>query len=381
MIAVGLMSGTSLDGIDAALLRIEPRGVGYAIELLEFVTLPFDDELASLLRAALPPSVPGPDLVADVHRRMGFALARAARNVSGGRSVDFIASHGLTLYHDGEHQLTTQIGDPFVVREALHATVCYDFRSADCAAGGQGAPLVPYVDALLVASPDEDRVAVNIGGIANVTALPRNLARNDVVAFDTGPGVMLIDAYVRERSGGEASMDVDGAIAATGVKNEAALFEMLNDPYFSQAPPKSTGRERFGAQFLEQHGERLERLSVEDALATLTELTAVTIANAIEALELAHAHIFCSGGGARNLFLMRRLAARLRSARVDPSDVAGLPIDAKEAIAFAVLGYETLRERTANVPRVTGAARSVTLGSIAPWRLRDLLAAVDAECP
>jgi len=381
MLAIGLMSGTSLDGIDAALVNVEPRGTGYTVELLEFVTLPFDDELAALLRAVLPPNVPGPAMVADVHRRLGFALARAARNVSGGRSVHFVASHGLTLYHDGAHQLTTQIGDPFVIREGLHATVCYDFRSADCAVGGHGAPLVPYVDALLLATPDEDRVAVNIGGIANLTALPRTLEKNDVVAFDTGPGVMLIDAYVRRQSRGEANMDIDGAIAASGVKNDGSLYEMLSDPYFAQSPPKSTGREHFGEQFLDQHGERLERLSVEDALATLTELTAITIANAVEAVELADAHVLCSGGGARNLFLLRRLAARLPKARIDPSDVACLPVDAKEAMAFAVLGYETLRERAANVPRVTGAPRAVTLGSIAPWRLRDLLAEVDAECP
>jgi anhydro-N-acetylmuramic acid kinase len=380
MIAVGLMSGTSLDGIDAALVRIVPQGTRYSLELLEFVTLPFDDELAALVRAVVPPSVPGPALVADVHRRMGFALARAARNASGGARVDYVASHGLTLYHDGPHHLTTQIGDPFVLREALHASVCYDFRSADCAAGGHGAPLVPYVDALLVASDDEDRIALNVGGIANLTALPRGASKNDVVAFDTGPGVMLVDAFVRERSRGEAAMDIDGAIAAAGVKNDLLLEDMLSDPYFSAAPPKSTGRERFGAQFLEQHGERLERLSVEDGLATLTELTAVTIANAVEAVELADAHIFCSGGGARNLFLMRRLAARLPKARIEPSDAVGLPIDAKEAIAFAVLGYETLRERASNVPRVTGASRAVGLGSIAPWRLRELLAEVDVEC-
>jgi len=374
------MSGTSLDGIDAALVRIEPRLATYDIELLNFVTLPFDDELAALVRAALPPNVPAPDLIADVHRRMGYALARAARNAAGALTVDYIASHGITLYHDGARHFTMQIGDPFVLREALHATVCYDFRSADCAVGGHGAPLVPYVDALLLATPDEDRVALNIGGIANITALPRATVKNDVVAFDTGPGVMLIDAYVRSRSGGEASMDEDGAIAASGFKNDGALYELLSDPYFAQSPPKSTGREHFGDHFLEKYGERLERLSVEDALSTLTEFSAITIADAIEAVELAHAHILVSGGGSRNLWLLRRLAARLPKARIDPTDVVGLPVDAKEAMAFAVLGYETLRERAANVPRVTGAARAVSLGAIAPWRLRDLLADIDTEC-
>jgi anhydro-N-acetylmuramic acid kinase len=307
-------------------------------------------------------------------------FARAARAAAGALSVDYVASHGQTLYHDGGSHVTMQLGDAFAIRESMRATVCYDFRSADCAAGGIGAPLVPYVDGLLLGSPSEDRVAVNIGGIANVTALERDAAPHDVMAFDCGPGVRLIDQFVRERTGGELTYDDDGAFAAAGNVDETTLIEMLNDPYFAHPAPKSTGRERFGEQFLRERGASLASMSLEDGCATLTELTAVTIANAIAELGLGKARVLCSGGGAQNRVLLRRIAARLSGARVETTDAAGLPAKAKEAIAFAVLGYETLRERAANVPRVTGASHAVPLGAIAPHDLRRLLAVVEAEC-
>jgi anhydro-N-acetylmuramic acid kinase len=380
MIAVGLMSGTSLDGIDAALVRIAPRDAGYAIDLLNFVTVPFEDTLDRQLRAALPPHSATAQTIADLHRRLGAAFARAARNVAGALSVDYVASHGQTIYHDGTAHSTIQLGDPFVIREAMRATVCFDFRSADCVLGGSGAPLVPYVDVLLVGDANEDRVALNIGGIANITALPRGATPNDVMAFDTGPGVMLIDAFVQMRTGGAQRYDQDGSFAAAGRVDEAGVARMLADPFFAQAPPKSTGRERFGAQFLLEHRSTLEGLSTQDGCATLTELTAASVADAIASLGMAQARILCSGGGARNLALLRRIAARLPQARVEPTEVIGVNGDAKEAMAFAVLGYETLRERAANVPRVTGASRAVALGAIAPFALRRLIAEVESEC-
>ncbi len=380
MIAVGLMSGTSLDGIDAALVRIVPRDASYAIDLLNFVTVPFEDTLDRQLRAALPPHTATAPTIADLHRRLGAAFARAARTAAGALGVDYVASHGQTIYHDGTAHCTMQLGDPFVIREALRATVCYDFRSADCVVGGSGAPLVPYVDMLLLADPIEERVALNIGGIANVTSLPRGASPNDVMAFDTGPGMMLIDAFVQMRTGLARGYDEDGVLAAAGRVDEAALVRMLADPYFAEVPPKSTGRERFGAQFLLAHRAVLEGLSTEDGCATLTELTAVSVADAITSLGMAQARILCSGGGARNLALLRRIAARLPYARVEPSEVVGVNGDAKEAMAFAVLGYETLRERAANVPRVTGASRAVPLGALAPFALRRLIAEVESEC-
>lgn len=380
MLAVGLMSGTSLDGIDAALVRIVPRGRSYALDLLHAATMPFDDALSNALRAVLPPNEGSAEQLTLLHRALGNAFARAARTVCGALTIDYVASHGQTVYHDGPRHVTLQLADPFVIRETLNATVCFDFRSADCAVGGHGAPLVPYVDALLLASDDEDRVAVNIGGIANLTALPRTLDANDVVAFDSGPGVMLIDAFVQARTGGEMTMDEDGGFALSGTVDEALLAAMLADPYFAMQPPKSTGRERFGAQFLTAFEPRLGRLTIEDAAATLAAVTAHSIARAVRQLGLDSAHVLCSGGGARNPAITGLLGRLLPSARIDPSDVAGLPIDAKEAIAFAVLGYETLRERAANVPRVTGASRAVPLGAIAPHGLRELLAGIEAEC-
>lgn len=379
MLALGLMSGTSLDGIDAAVVRITPRDATYDIELLTFVTVPFSESLARSLRAVLAPNAASGAAIADLNRDLGFAFAHAGRVATGALALDFVASHGQTVYHDGKRHVTLQLGDPFVLRESLNATVCFDFRSADCAVGGHGAPLVPYVDALLLGSADEDRVAVNIGGIANLTALPGGSAVNDVAGFDCGPGVMLIDALVAQRTSGTMAMDADGAFACRGTVDEALLARMLADPYFSEPPPKSTGRERFGTVFFDAHPE-LADLSLQDAAATLTELTARAIARAVELVGLPHARILCSGGGARNPALLGRLAGVLPDASIETTDTLGIPVDAKEAIAFAVLGYETLRERAANVPRVTGASRAVPLGAIAPRGLRRLLDEIEIEC-
>ncbi|HEY9084404.1 MAG TPA: anhydro-N-acetylmuramic acid kinase [Candidatus Tyrphobacter sp.] len=377
MIAVGIMSGTSLDGIDAALVDLRPSGSGYAIDVRRFATVAFDDDLMAMLRAALPPERGSTAVIAELHRRLGSAFARAALGVIGDARVDFVASHGQTIYHDGTRNVTLQLGDPFVVREAVGASVCYDFRSADCAAGGAGAPLVPYVDGLLFRSDREDRVALNIGGISNLTSLPRG--RDDLSAFDIGPGNMLIDACVLERTGSARRFDRDGALAARGHVDETLLDAMLADPYFALLPPKTTGRERFGAQFFQKH-RSLGTLSLEDAVATLTELTAASVAATIESLPLERPRVIVSGGGASNETLMARLSQRLPGCVVERSDTMGISADAKEAVAFAVLGYETLRERAANVPRATGARRAVPLGAIAPCGLRELLETVECEC-
>ncbi|HZY99160.1 MAG TPA: anhydro-N-acetylmuramic acid kinase [Candidatus Baltobacteraceae bacterium] len=376
MKAIGLMSGTSLDGIDAALVEIVPQGSRYTIDLLRFVTVPFDAELRRALVAALPPNEGSVALVAALHHALGEALAAAAATIAGGEHVAFVASHGQTVWHDGDRHVTLQLGDAFVIREAVKATVCYDFRSADCAAGGHGAPLVPYVDELLFGDANEDRVALNIGGIANVTILPRD---ESAWAFDTGPGVMLVDAFVRERTRGASGYDAGGALAARGAIDQPLLEAMLADEYFNLPPPKTTGRERFGPQFLARHGDRLARLSLEDGAATLTELTAITVAHAIEAAGMAEARTLASGGGAHNATLFARLSERLPHGRVERSDAMGVPADAKEAMFFALLGYETLRGRVANLPRATGADRAVPLGAIAPFELESLLAAIERE--
>lgn len=380
MIAVGLMSGTSLDGVDAALVEILPRGEGYSVRLDRFLTQAFSSELSAALSASLPPNAGSVQEVAVVHRTLGRAFAQAALDVAGGSRIDYAASHGQTLWHDGERQITLQGGDAFAIRDALQASVCFDFRSGDCAAGGCGAPLVPYVDALLFSAPDEDRVAVNVGGIANLTALPRGCNASSVVAFDSGPGNMLIDAFVQARTAGSAQYDAGGSFALDGSVDQELLAAMSRDPYFARAFPKSTGRERFGPQFFEPYAAAMARLSLEDGAATLAALTASTLADAIAAVAPSGSRVLLSGGGARNEAIVRGLRERLGSYYVESSAVMDIDPDAKEAIAFALLGYETLRGRVSNVPSATGARYATSLGAIAPWNLRELLAKMDAEC-
>lgn len=374
------MSGTSLDGVDAALVEILPRRAGYEVQLLRLETQPFSVELRAALLDSLPPNAGSVATVARLHHAVGRVCAQAARAVAGSERIGFVASHGQTVWHDGPAHVTLQLGDPFVVRESVEATVCYDFRSADCAAGGQGAPLMARVDALLLASAEEDRVALNLGGIANVSLLRRGAAPEETVAFDTGPANMLIDTFVQERSNGRQAFDSGGMLAAAGSVDEDLLARMLADEYFAAPAPKTTGREYFGAQFLARHVDALARLSLEEGAATLVELTAATVANAIVRAGFAGARVIVGGGGARNALLMARLGARLQPARLEPSDTMGLPADAKEAMAFAVLGYETLRDRPGNVPAATGARRPVVLGAIAPHDLRELFARIEIEC-
>ena len=381
MIALGMMSGTSLDGIDCALVDLRSRGEGMAIDLLDARTFAFEAEVAELLDELVRRERGGLSAVARLHRALGFAHADAAERFLDGRSVDFAAMHGQTIYHDGAAALTLQIGDPFALRDRIAASVCFDFRSADCALGGAGAPLVPHVDVMLVADPGEKRVALNCGGIANVTLLPASahLDERHIVAFDTGPGNMLLDAWIAEASGGRLRFDRNGETAARGSVDASLLAAMLDDPYFAQPGPKSTGRERFGEAFFSRYRAALRALPLEDGLATLLALTVESIAGALERYRFDDARILCSGGGARNSRLMQALGERLSHARVESSDAVGVPADSKEAVAFAVLGYQTLRERSANLPSVTGARRRSVLGAVAPHRLATLLEKIAKE--
>jgi anhydro-N-acetylmuramic acid kinase len=380
MIAVGVMSGTSLDGIDAALVRIRPAGESYRIDLFNFQTVPFDPKVVAALKEILPPAAGTVAGVARMHRALGSAFADAVMEVESDMPIDYVACHGQTIWHEGSAHVTLQIGDPFLVRDRARASVCFDFRSGDCAAGGQGAPLVPYVDALLLRDPHEDRVAVNIGGIANLTVLPRGCEVAQAVAFDSGPGNMLIDAFVSQRTGGGVRFDRGGELALRGAVHRESLDSLLADPYFVQAPPKTTGRERFGEQFLSARAKALLDLSLEDGAATLAALTAESLAQAIRSVSREGARVLLSGGGARNRAIVDGLKERLPEFRVERSDAMGVHPDAKEAIAFAVLGYETLRGRASNVARATGASRPAFLGAIAPFELPKLLAKVEAEC-
>jgi anhydro-N-acetylmuramic acid kinase len=370
---VGLMCGTSLDGIDAARVALAPRGEGYAVRTEAFVTSPLDDDLRERLRAAQPPAAVDARIVAELHAEVGAAFGRVALAV-GGDDADCIASHGITLAHDGDRSHTLQIGDPFRIREVTGRTVVFDFRSADTAAGGQGAPLVPYVDRLLFASPHETRVALNLGGIANLTVLRPH---GPIVAFDSGPANALIDDEVRRRDLGR--FDRDGALARGGRVDDALLAALLADPYFRRQPPKSTGREYFGAAYLAPVRARLDALAAADAIATLTALTARSVADAIVRHAPDATRAIVAGGGARNPALLRALADAVPSLQVEPSDAHGVDADAKEAVAFALLGIEALRERAAGLPSVSGARGPRVLGAFAPAGLAALIARVRRE--
>ena len=376
MIAIGLMSGTSLDGIDAARVRIVPRLDRYDITLEAFETVPFPPDLRERIVGALPPQRTTALEIAHLHARLGEALADAAARVMS-RSLDFIASHGLTLAHDGDAHVTMQIGDPFRLRERFDASVISDFRSADTAAGGHGAPLVPHVDALLFGNPSEPRVALNLGGIANISILQAN---EPLVAFDTGPGNMLIDAFITARTGGAERFDSEGDAARAGQVDEKLLAALLTDRYFAAPPPKSTGRERFGPAFYERYRPQLDALTIADGAATLSALTIRTVADAIRIYARSTARLIVGGGGAHNLALLDGLRRALPRVSVVTSDAFGIDPSAREAIAFAVLGYECLRGRAAGVPKVTGARGPRVLGSIAPHDVDTLLARVAREC-
>ncbi len=374
------MSGTSLDGIDAAYVEIVPHGSRYALRTLRFQTIPFDAALQSRLLAALPPKRPDPAEIAALDRILGEMFGVATERTVAGRDVDFVATHGLTLFHDGPTHRTMQIGDPYAIRERARATVVFDFRRADCAAGGHGAPLVPYVDAMLLGDPARAVVALNLGGIANLTIIPPNGAPADVVAWDVGPGNMLLDAFVRARTNGSASFDRDGATAGRGRAAPEVVERLIGDPYFTLQPPKSTGRERFGPHFLERHAELLDPLPLEDGCATLVTLTVEAIARDVARYGPANARVVVSGGGARNGTLLAALTMRLGAGyQIVRSDALGIDPDAKEALAFAVLGYEALRGRAAGLPRVTGARTGAVLGAIVPHDLGALLKEMERE--
>lgn len=377
---IGLMSGTSLDGIDAAAIEIERRGDALDIQLLGHATLPYDTELRAALEAALPPRQGSTRDVCALNARIGVAFADAAQHMAQRASIDMagidaIGSHGQTVYHmtsgRPETRSTLQIGSPAIIAEATGITCVGDFRVADVAAGGEGAPLVPFVDYLLLRSETESRVALNIGGIANLTWLAAGCTREQVRAFDTGPGNMLIDACVRFETHGVQRYDRDGALAMSGRVSEALLDELLEHTWFRRPSPKSTGREEFGEGYAADVFQLASNLGVTgpNLIATVTALTARTIAAAIPR---DCALVVVSGGGVHNRSLMTMLAdevaKRTVHAKVERSDAFGMPVDAKEAMTFAVLAYETLYGRPNNLPSATGARHASVLGVIAPGK-------------
>ncbi|MEU9923263.1 anhydro-N-acetylmuramic acid kinase [Streptomyces griseoluteus] len=366
MLVIGLMSGTSYDGIDAAAAELHLAGDTLRLKPLGMVSGPYDPGLRELLAGALPPAaVPLAD-VCRLDTRIGQAFAAAAARADSelcGGAAELIASHGQTVYHwvDGDRvRGTLQLGQPAWIAEATGLPVVADFRPRDVAAGGQGAPLVSLVDLLWLRGRPGTPVALNIGGIANLTA-------PDGTAFDTGSGCALVDAAAREASGGRLAYDADGALAARGRVHEPLLTRLLADPYYARPAPKTTGKERFHPGYLRAWASGSPAdLSAEDILATLTELTARTIADAVRSMSATE--VIVSGGGTRNPTLMRALAAALPGTPVRVSDDLGLPSAAKEAYAFAVLGFLTLHGLAGTDPTSTGARHPSVLGSLTPGR-------------
>ena len=368
----GIISGTSLDGIDVAICDVRAQADAVRVHCERFATVPFAEPLRARILAAYPPAPVGALELSALHAAIGEAFGDAVRTVAGDTALDAVASHGITLAHDGAAHHTLQLGDAFRIRERTGTTVIYDFRSADTAAGGTGAPLVPFVDALLFAE-HAPCVALNLGGIANLTVLP------DGIAFDSGPANLPIDMYVTLRSDGTQRYDRDGELASKGTPDAALLARMLDDLYFRSTPPKSTGREEYGAPFVARWRAGLDALRFADAVATLTALTVHTVADAFRTAAPLATLLIVSGGGAHNPALIEGLRSMLSGVRVAISNEFGVDADAKEAIAFAVLGYCTLRGRAAGFPRATGASGPRVLGAIAPSDLERLLNRVRSE--
>jgi len=397
---VGLMSGTSADGIDAALVEVESLESGreneaLTWELLDFISVPYAEavraEIIDLQGAGASRVL---ERVTRLHFLIGELFTDAVKQLASDAgvtldSVDAIASHGQTVAHfprfetplrpDWEHRdgdewvapATLQIGEPAVLAERLGIPVLSDLRSRDVAAGGTGAPLVPLVDHLLFAHPAESRLCLNVGGIGNVSGIRAGSPRDEVIAFDTGPGNMVIDALMGLLTEGKQHVDKGGGWAKKGTPNRELVEELLAAPFFHKPPPKAVGRVEFGLEyatiFLSRCRER--KLTEASTLATATWLTARSVHDAygkFVAPRFNVGEVIVSGGGAHNVTLLEYLSQLFEDASVKTSDYYGLDVDAKEAVAFALLAHLSLEGKAGNLPQVTGARHPVVLGSITP---------------
>lgn len=386
---IGIMSGTSLDGVDAVLVTIENDDTGKvtSVSLEDQVSLPYNAEMRARINALC---IPGKSDINDLtcaHFGLShwYAIAVDALIAKSGydRSrIDAICMHGQTVWHapvaqdfpgpDGPIPITgtLQIGTPSVVASQTGLPVISDFRAADMAEGGEGAPLAPYIDYLLFGKHGEGRAIQNIGGIGNVTVLPLSGNQDDIFAFDTGPGNMIMDTIVINGTKGAQTYDDGGSMAAQGIVSEKLVQLLMADPYFIRKPPKSTGREVYGQEFTQRFlaVAKAEGLSFEDTLATATAFTAASIAQSYRdfVLPVTPLHtVVISGGGARNKTLLTMLRNRLpEGIEVTVSDAFGVPDQAREAMAFAVMGHESIMGRPGNLPAVTGARKAAVLGVI-----------------
>jgi anhydro-N-acetylmuramic acid kinase len=379
-LAIGLMSGTSLDGMDAALVEIEGAGLSISVKLLDFLTLPYNDETHSILMKAVMGEEGGSRLICCLNFLMGHIAAEACLELCRKAGVkpamvDFVGSHGQTVFHQNEAvsfagrpiRGTLQIGEASVIAEKIGCPVVSDFRVSDMAAGGQGAPLVPYTEYLLYRNKNKPLALQNIGGIGNITLLPAGRGAADIVAFDTGPGIMVIDAIARSLLG--TPWDDEGRNAAAGKVNAGLLEWMLafDRDYLEKRPPKSTGRERYNDGFVSTLLNRAQEVSLatNDILATVTRYTAETISLGIKKFcKPSPEELYVSGGGLHNKTLMAAIRELLPGCAVRSGDELGIPADAKEAVAFAILANETIFGLCNNAPAATGASHPVVMGKI-----------------
>ena len=355
MRVAGLISGTSVDGIDVAVIDIdEAIKVDEGLKVVATKTVPYPADVRAAI-LSVSNAATHTATIARLNFLLGELFAEALEQTGVPlQTIDLIGSHGQTIFHEGQAidflgrkiASTMQIGEAAVISTRTGIETIADFRPSDMAAGGKGAPLVPFLDYMLFKHPERARVALNIGGIANITVIPANARPEDVIAFDTGPGNMPMDALA-------PPFDRDGEGARAGRVDEALLAKLMEDSYYQQPPPKSCGREQYGSQFIRATG---------IDLATATELTVRTIASSI-AQYPATADVIVSGGGAHNRYMMERLEGSIRP-RITTTAEFGIDVDAKEAILFAVLAYQTYRRRPANIPSATGARKPAILGKV-----------------
>jgi anhydro-N-acetylmuramic acid kinase len=371
------MSGTSLDGIDVAIIDITGSGFKSKINVLTSHSVPYPRKVREALMSVSNVCTQTGD-IARLNFLLGELYAEALEETAERaeiplETIKLIGCHGQTIFHEGQGtqylgkkvSSTFQIGESSVISERTGIDVISNFRERDMAAGGKGAPLVPYLDYLLLRHRGRGRVAVNIGGIANLTAIPPNTNTDRVIAFDTGPGNMVIDQLVTRITQGGQLFDRDGVMAASGRPDPKLLAKLLRDKYFRAKPPKTAGREQYGSEFVSKLLDT--ELSSEDLVATATALAAESIALGIRNFVLTEMRVdevFVSGGGTHNPTLMAMLRKAIEPLPLKETTEMGLDVDAKEAIAFAVMAYETAHCRPSNVPNATGAKKPVVLGKV-----------------
>lgn len=379
--AIGMMSGTSLDGIDVALVDLSGCDENTTCELIHYKSYPYDATTQQEILAASHIETSNVALICSLNFKLGKLYSEAVtqflKEFNFQSPLEFIAIHGQTIHHlpnpmSGLTHSTLQIGDPAQLAFDHKTTVISNFRPMDMIAGGNGAPLVPYTEYILFRDPNKNRLLQNIGGIGNVTVLPKNCTEDEMFAFDTGPGNMMINAAMQYFY--QKDYDHNGEIATSGKIIPELLKNLQSIPYFNEAPPKATGRELFGEHLVNEICQKYYQ-SPNDVINTFTELTAWSIADSYQKFVMPKLHIdevIVGGGGAYNQFLMDRLSYNLPNIAVKRQEDIGLSSDAKEAIAFAILGNQTIHRRPSNLMSATGAKVPIILGNITPnpWNFK-----------